>query len=102
MSVMKVLENYAWDQQPNLPGFSGRSCLSGRRGPVVFVATEDHDGQIEISLAKFDPKKRPGKASKPCSAENAFAFFKAIGVIPIEGFETKTTRHFVVRRGSIQ
>lgn len=76
--------------------------MSGKMGSVVFVMTEDHDGQIEISLAAYDPQKRAKMPSRPCSLQQAEWFFRKLGVKPVEGFKTRLVRHFVVVTGQTQ
>lgn len=101
--ILSVLTPFSWtNQKPVLPGFTGAKAIMGRRGPVVFIATEDHDGQIEISLSQYIPGKRAMTRPKPCTEAQARAFFRVLGVDPVESVKTETIRHFVVRRGSVQ
>lgn len=98
--IMESLEPFTWiDNPPNIPGWTGKAVSAGRMGSVVFIATEDFDGQIEISLAQYDQEKKPGTPSKRCTNAQAEWFFKQIGAEPISHEVSKGTRHFVVKRG---
>lgn len=101
MPIIEALMPFAWPDPPTLPGFQGRKAIAGRIGQVVFIATEDHDGQIEVSLAAFDAGKKSKTPSRPCSERQAAWFFSKIGATPVEGVRTRTTRHFVIRRGAV-
>lgn len=93
--IIEPLRNLAHDAAPHLPGFTGKTALSGARGPVRFILTEDHDGQIELSLSLPGPKK-------PTDAHVA-AFFRALGTQPLhEELESRQTRHFVMTVGTRQ
>lgn len=59
--ILEPLQPYIWKGKPHLPGYTGRVACYGRRGPVVFILTIDHDGQAEVSLSKYNPNKRPGR-----------------------------------------
>lgn len=103
MDVISALEPFAWpDQKPVLPGYCGAKAIAGRMGSVVFIATQDHDGQVEVSLAAFDGGKRPLTPSKRCSKGQADWFFRQLGIEPIEAVTMPSTRHFVVVRGAVQ
>ena len=101
MQIIEALAPFAWPDPPSLPGFSGKKAISGRMGCVVFVATEDYDGQIEISLTAFDSGKKRNMPSKPCTMAQAKWFFGKLGVDPIEHVRTPLIRHFVIRRGAV-
>lgn len=80
-----------------LRAFSGRAVACGRRGPVEFIYTVDHDGQVELSLA------RPGEARKPTDAMVA-AFFRFLGAEPYcEASDPESpVRHFLMVPGRVQ
>lgn len=103
MDILSTLQDFSWpDQAPFLPGYQGAKAIAGRMGSVVFVATEDYDGQIEISLAAFNGAKRSGQKSKRCTKRQAKWFFDQLGVTPVEEIVRPATRHFVARRGAVQ
>lgn len=83
--IFRTLAPFTFEEQkPVLPGFSGAKAIIGRRGPAVFIATEDHGGQIEISLSAYSPGKRAMTPSQPCTEAHARAFFRFLGVEPVE------------------
>lgn len=87
--IIATLRCYSWSTTPPMPGFNGRLAMWGKRGPIRFIVSEDHSGQIELSLSLAGPK-RPTDAH--CSA-----FFRAIGAQPVETIRARNCMHFVMR-----
>ena len=91
--MLERLRDISWPTPPHLPGFSGAEAFAGARPPCRFICTVDHDGQIELSLSLPGPK-RPSKAQ-------AVDFLRWLGVEPVESANGRVTRHFVLRRGTV-
>lgn len=97
MMDLSPLDAFCYEAAPYLPGFSGLAARAGRRGPVGFIYTVDHDGQVELSLARLGSTRPPSDAM-------VRAFFRHLGVVPFQEESTPRSmiRHFVVVRGAVQ
>lgn len=97
MIDLSGLDPFCYDGPPPLPGFRGRAARAGRRGPVGFIYTVDHDGQVDLSLARL------GTILQSTDAQ-VRAFFRFLGGEPFreETLQGSKIRHFVVRRGLVQ
>lgn len=97
MIDLSPLDRFCYAEPPRLPGYSGQAARAGRRGPVRFIYTVDHDGQVELSLLRLATKAQPTDAMVE-------AFFRFLGVEPFREESTPGSRlrHFVVVRGAVQ
>lgn len=94
--MMKELEKLApfeMSEPPFLPGFNGKRSAQGEWHGVNFLWTEDHDGQIEMSISKS------GAPSLPSPYLRA-QFISFIGVKPVETTQHVTTFHMVLKVGT--
>ncbi len=94
MGLVADLERYrtAWLQPP--PGFTGKAVFAGIWRGLRFIVTEDHDGQVEVSLSRPGPMPPTGGQEK--------AFLRAFGIVPAERTPRATMTHWVAIRGRLQ
>jgi len=78
------------DPEPPKLSIKPKRSLSGLRAPIVFIMTEDHDGQVELSLSKKG-------LIRPTDA-HVRAFFRWLEVEPLQEDPTaiRHTRHFIL------
>lgn len=94
-NIMERLQAIAFDKPPHLPGFTGQAALGGRWQGLHFIATEDHDGHIELSLSKPDGTRVASKRAR--------SFFRFLDIEPDSGrLDQGATAHWVVQRGAKQ
>jgi len=98
-NYLSRLDEIRAPEQPELPGFTGKRAIFARRFPLSVIATEDFDGQVELSLSVCNgrtPLRRPTDA-------HVRAFFRWLGVEPlVEDLRaTRHTRHFILPPTSI-
>lgn len=73
----------------NPAGAMAKQAFSGMRHGVVYLCTEDFDGQIELSLSLQGLRRQ--------SSGHAEAFFRWLGVAPLSQEKTQRhTLHFVM------
>lgn len=85
------LELLSDGEPPAVPLMAAQKrTVSGLRIKTVFIATEDHDGHVEISLS-IKGLKRPTDG-------HVIAFFRWLGVNPISEdlSAQRWTRHFIM------
>lgn len=93
--IMRKLEIIASQHKPNLPGFTGRAALCGEYRGVRWIATEDFDGQIEISVSRADGRRATRQQTR--------ALFSFCGRSPVEGpIHMPVATHFVLVAGRQQ
>jgi hypothetical protein len=77
---------------PNLPGFTGASSCRGSWEGINWIMTEDHDGQVELSLSVGWPPRPPKQAL-------VGEFLRHFSLAPIEKIKRRTTVHMVIVHG---
>lgn len=93
--IMRKLESIATPYKPNLPGFTGKAALHGEYSGVLWIATEDYDGQIEVSFSRADGRRLMMAQAK--------ALFRFLGRSPVEGpTHAHSCTHFVLVAGRQQ
>lgn len=92
---MDDLLNTADDAAPLLPGFKGKRSAKGVWENINWIMTEDHDGQIELSISSGHPPKPP-------SPGRSRAFLRYFKLTPLEAITRGVTIHMVIRKGVMQ
>lgn len=92
-TIQTKLAGHTFDHPPPLQRFDGPISFWGKRGALGYIVTQDHDGQIEISLGGADQRRR-----RPSNAE-CRAFFIWLGIKPISKTRTRLSQHFVMIAG---